>query len=356
MNRIFKGRDRGRETVTKELSDSERRFRTLFDCAPDPYYLSDLIGVFIDGNRAAEEMLGYQKEELIGKSFLKLDIISPQQILKAAALLARNALGQPTGPDEFLLRRKDGGLVPVEIRTVPTTIEGRRVVLGIARDLTERKRVEHEIRRAHGELERRVEERTAELARANEELRQHISDREEAEAALRVSEERNSALLDNNVDALVVVVDGSIEYANPALCRMVGRTEAEMLGTPVLDYVVPEDRSRARDRIASLAKGGKEFPSEYWLRRADGTKILVEIESRMITYDGKDAMLSALHDVTHRREAEEAWRHLGTATRASCGRQTMPSSSLTPPKRSPCSTTGLRRFLAIRPRRRLVSL
>ena len=78
---------------------------------------------------------------------------------------------------------------------------------------------------------------------------------ERTQSELRESEERHRALLENNVDALAVVVDGLIEYANPALFRMFGWTETDLKGTSVLDYVVPEERSRARDRIESLEGG-----------------------------------------------------------------------------------------------------
>ncbi len=128
-----------RSKMEKELRSSKKRSSLLFQYAPDAYYLSDLKGTFIDGNRAAEELTGYTKNELIGKSFLKLGLLSPRQIPKAVQLLAENALGKPTGPDEFLLERKNGVQVHVEIRTFPVKIDGRTLVLGIARDITERK-------------------------------------------------------------------------------------------------------------------------------------------------------------------------------------------------------------------------
>jgi PAS domain S-box-containing protein len=129
----------------EELRSSEERLRILFEDAPDAYYLNDLKGNFLDGNKAAEEIIGYKKEEIIGKSFLKLKLLSPAQLPRAAAGLARNALGKASGPDEFVIKRKDGSQIPVEIRTFPVKIKGKAVVLGIARDITERKRAEEEI-------------------------------------------------------------------------------------------------------------------------------------------------------------------------------------------------------------------
>ena len=146
--------------MESRLKSSEKRLRTLFEFAPDAYYLNGLEGNFIEANRAAEEITGDKKEELIGKSFLKLTLLPPEQIPKAAALLAQNAVGEPTGPDEFVLNRKDGNQVTVEVSTFPVKIESQPVVLGIARDITDRKRVEEALRES--------EERYALTTRAGE--------------------------------------------------------------------------------------------------------------------------------------------------------------------------------------------
>ena len=115
----------------------------LFDYAPAGYYISDLRGNFIDGNIAAQELTGYKKDELIGKSFLKLNLLQKKDILKAAKLLTRNLLGQSTGPDEFTLMKKDGSKVVAEISTHPVKINNTTFVLGVARDITDRKQAEH---------------------------------------------------------------------------------------------------------------------------------------------------------------------------------------------------------------------
>jgi len=140
------------EQLNTELRSSEERLKILFEYAPDGCYLSDLKGTLIHGNKAAEEITGYRREELIGKSFLKLKLLSTEQMPRAAALLAKNALGKSTGPDEFTLNRKDGSTVPVEIRTYPVRIGGQRLTLGIARDVSARKQAENVLRERVKEL------------------------------------------------------------------------------------------------------------------------------------------------------------------------------------------------------------
>lgn len=128
-----------------KLRNSEERFKVLFDYAPDAYFLTDLKGSIIDGNFAAVKIMGYDNNELIGKDFFKLKLISPNQFSKATALLDKNKLGQATGPDEFVLNKKNGSKVIVEISTYPVKIQDQSIVLGIARDITERKSSEKEI-------------------------------------------------------------------------------------------------------------------------------------------------------------------------------------------------------------------
>lgn len=135
-----------------ELKRSEERLKIIFQFAPDALYLNDLKGNFVDGNKAAEELTGYKREELIGKNFLRIKLLSSDQIPKAAALLAKNALRKATGPDELILQRKDGTHVSVEIRTFPVKIENQILVLCSAHDITERKRAEEELRRSQESL------------------------------------------------------------------------------------------------------------------------------------------------------------------------------------------------------------
>ena len=124
------------------LPESPEQFKTFFEYAPDALYLNDLKGVFVDGNQAAEKMTGYRRDELIGSSFLELNLLERGQKLKAASLLAKNILGKSTGPDDFVLNRKDGSKVSVEIMTYPVKLNGKVLVLGVGRDITQRKRTE----------------------------------------------------------------------------------------------------------------------------------------------------------------------------------------------------------------------
>jgi len=134
-----------RKKAEEALRQNEQRLKILFESAPDAIYLNDMEGNFVDGNKAAEKMVGYAKEELIGKSFAEAGLLSSEHLLRALANLEKNAMGKPTGPDEFTLIRKDGSTVPVEIRSFPVRIGDQVLSLGIARDISSHKEAEQKL-------------------------------------------------------------------------------------------------------------------------------------------------------------------------------------------------------------------
>lgn len=141
-----------RKKAEEEQRTSEERLQILFEYAPDAYFLGDLSGNFIDCNRAAEELLGYSREELLEKNLFKSGILSSKDIPRGISLLARHIEGEPTGPDELELIRNDGDGVVVEMRYFPVTIGKKYLVLGSAHDITDRKMAEDSLRRVNAKL------------------------------------------------------------------------------------------------------------------------------------------------------------------------------------------------------------
>jgi len=144
-----------RKQAQEALRESEERLKALIDNAPDGIYVIDpMTGGFIDGNRKAEELVGYPREELIGKNFVEAGILPEEDIPKAMEGLEKNRQGQPTGPDEYELLRKDGSRVFVEIMSFPVARKGKVEIIGIARDTSDRKRTEDEKRKLEAQLQR----------------------------------------------------------------------------------------------------------------------------------------------------------------------------------------------------------
>ena len=288
--------------LEEELKSSEERFRILFEYAPDAYYLSDMKGIFYDGNRAAEEMIGCKREELIGKSFLKLNLIAPAYYHKAAPLLAKNALGLPTGPDEFVLNRKDGTSIVIEVRTFPVKISGKHLVLGIARDITERKRAEEALKKANDELEERVEMRTIELRMTNESLNHEIAERKAAEEKLRLF--RN--LIDQSSDAVFVndPESGRILDANSRACRNLGYSYEELLNMKALDIEADIPDNFSWEGYLREVKEKGHMIVERRHKRKDGAAFAVEVNVNYITLEKNSYMLAVVRDLAERKVAE----------------------------------------------------
>jgi len=257
------------EQLNTELQASEERLRVLFEHAPDGYYLSDLKGTFTDGNKAAEEITGYTRDELVGKSYLKLKLLPAEQLPRAAALLAKNLLGRSTGPDEFSLIRKDGSIVPVAIRTHPVRVAGQRLVLGIARD---------------------------------------ISVRKQAEKALQESEERFQDLLDNAHDLVQSVgPDGRFRYVNRAWLDTLGYTSAELSKLTVHDVLHPDFHSRYVEIFQLLSAGEEIARVEAAFVSKMGERIEIEGSMSCRLREGRPvAMRGILRDVTERTRTERA--------------------------------------------------
>ena len=137
-----------RTQAEEALKESEERFKLLFEYAPDAYFLHDLTGNLINGNQTAEKLGGYRRQELIGKNIMDLPLLDPQQRSLIPGLLAQVAQGQTAGPIELTLSQRYGSKVNVEIRSYPVNFRGQPLVLGIARDITARKKMEEELIKA----------------------------------------------------------------------------------------------------------------------------------------------------------------------------------------------------------------
>ncbi len=131
-----------------DLRENRARYRALFEEAPDAIYLNDLDGRFLDGNAEAERLLGYGKEELIGRNFLEAGLLPEDQVEKAFRLLERNRRGEATGPDDLTLRNRAGEGLKVKVKTCVLRESSGPLVLGIARDITAEMVLEAQLRQA----------------------------------------------------------------------------------------------------------------------------------------------------------------------------------------------------------------
>ncbi len=168
---------------------------------------------------------------------------------------------------------------------------------------------EEALRRAHNELEHRVEERTAELSRANDLLTQEIVERERAEAALRSSERLYRQLTEGILEAIVVADEwGRIRLFNPAAQRAFGYSEQEVLGQP-LSLLMPSDAREAHEQaLRRYLENPEAHPigptTERQGRRKGGEIFPLELSLSAIELPEGVVFLGAIHDLTERRRMQ----------------------------------------------------
>ena len=206
---------------------SEERYRSLFTSMTEGFALHEIICDeqgqpcdyrFLEINPAFEQLTGLKREAVIGRSHNELlpdDDPRWVEVYGAVALT-----GQSTHLENYSPALK-------QHYEVYAYCPAPRQFAVLFKNITERKQMEAALRAAHAELEQRVQDRTRELAQANEELSKEITEREEAENQLRLQMTAVRAAANG-----IVITDrqGNIQWCNPAFTRMTGYEAEEVLG------------------------------------------------------------------------------------------------------------------------------
>ncbi len=137
-----------------------------------------------------------------------------------------------------------------------------------------------------------------------------ITERKQAEEALKASEERYRQLVELSPETIVVYRDGKIKFINSAAVELMRASDPqELLGKPILDFVHPDDRELARARITNTLATGETAPLfEERLLRLDSTTVDVEVTTARLEYQGQPALQTIARDITARKQAEAALR------------------------------------------------
>ncbi|MDD3857025.1 MAG: PAS domain S-box protein [Methanoculleus sp.] len=160
-----------RKLADEALRSSEERLKILFEYAPDAFYLTDMNGIIVDGNRAAEKLSGRLREEFIGKSIVETGFMPRDELPKVEAMLCHLTAGTAAGPTEFISVLKDGTRIFVEITAFPVTIDGQQLVFASARDTSERYLLESLKKSAFLQIEENIEQ----LAILNDSIRNPLT-------------------------------------------------------------------------------------------------------------------------------------------------------------------------------------
>ena len=259
-----------RERVEQEMRESEERLRAMFEGALDGILVADIeTRKFLTGNPEICRMLGYSLEEIVHMSIP--DILLPHAIEQFERLIS----GEITLNAGVTVMRKDGSLFYADIKAAHIRFGGKDTILGIFRDITERKRAE-----------------------------QQLAD----------SEQRFRGLVEQAVTGIYIIQDGKFAYVNPRVAQILGYDSADQLiGREALSLVAEQDRSMVAQNLREQIKSktlGREW--EFSAQRRDGTVAVVGVHSTLATHHGRPAAIGLIQDISEKKRAEEQIQHYVT--------------------------------------------
>lgn len=158
-------------------------------------------------------------------------------------------------------------------------------------------------------LAHHVEELQSELVAANQTAQQEVARLKRADQALSEMEGQYRVLVEHANDFIVLLQNGATVYRNPALARLIGYTADETRDRSFLDFVAPEDHATVRENYRRrLAEEAVPDTYEVTLIGWRGERVAVEVTASIIEHRGLPATMVVMHDVTERKEADEALR------------------------------------------------
>jgi PAS domain S-box-containing protein len=296
-----------------EASQREQRewFEVTLASIGDAVIVTDAHGRVSFMNAMAEALTGWPRAEAAGKDlpavFQIVNMDTRQAVANPVAKVIR--LGTIVGlANHTLLIAKDGTERPIDDSGAPIRSHDGRLlgVVLVFRDVTERLQAEETLRRARDELEQRVQERTVELEHAIGALRGQIAERARAEAVVRESAERYRQMFERNraVKLLIDPESGVIVDANPAAAEFYGYPLQELRCLRITDLnILP-----AVQVTAEMARALTEQRNYFLFRHklASGAIRDVEVHSSPLDLGGRRLLYSIVHDITQRRQAEQA--------------------------------------------------
>ena len=279
----------------KSAGEVRRDLQTLTGKAIDLLVGAQLDASEAEGIGVALARLHYIQAEALGQSLRVLgeQLYEARPIEGGEAYLARLAQ---------ILGAMATGFFREACRMVLTEQETIRAAL-----VTEIEESGQALLEAHEELERRVVERTADLARTNRELRVEVAERRRVESALRESEEKYRRLVEDMSEVLYSTDrDGRLTYVSPSIEAVLGYTPAEATGLSIASFVHPDDLPRIQANLANLLAGYNQS-SEYRMVTASGdTCWVLTFSSPAVEGSRVVGIHGLLTDITERKLAQEA--------------------------------------------------
>jgi PAS domain S-box-containing protein len=260
----------------EEMLEEQRAFlRQVIDIDPNFLFVKDRQGRFVLANKALTDAYGTTVDDIVGKTDADFNPnLEEVEHFRRDDLEVIDSLQEKFIPEEAITDAAGNvRWLQTSKRPVVDRDGVARRVLGVATDITGRKQVEEALKRAQEGLERRVEERTAALLAANAKLEKEISDRQAAEEALRVTEERFALAVRGSQDGIWDwdIQNGSL-YWSPRLKELLGYAVDELdVDFAIFDSLMhPDDKERVGEAIDAHLGDRATYDVEERLRTKSG--------------------------------------------------------------------------------------
>jgi PAS domain S-box-containing protein len=293
-----------RKQAEEALRLSEEKFRSAFANAAIGFAMTRPDGCFVDANPAYCALTGYGIEELQVMEFSSL--IYPEDRAENMKLITQMLVGEISGfvvENRYLRKNQEPVWVRKSVSVVRNAENIPQWIIALVEDITKRKQAEEALRRAHDELEVRVEERTKELAAANANLVREITERKEVERQLRIQ----TTAMEAAANGIIITDDrGFIQWTNPALTQISGYHTQELVGQSTRIFRSGQHDATYYHQMWDTILSGQGWRGETINRHKDGS---LYIEEQTITPvrddDGQIQHFIAIkQDITKRKQDE----------------------------------------------------
>ena len=284
---------RSNEQLHLEIAERQRaeaHYWELFENASDLVYTIDMQGHLTSINKAGERMLGYSRDEVIGRELAK--IVSPESLIRSRQMRDTKEAGAAWTTYEVELITKDNRHVPLEVSSRFIYRDAKPIgIQGIGRDVTERKQAEEVLKQARDELEMRVAQRTAELQCTNEQLHLEIDERRQAEAALHIA--KDAAEVANRAKSeFLATITHELRTPMNGICGMTGLLLDTALDDEQREYA--ETVRKCSDDLLALINDMLNFSQ---IETGQCALNIVEFELRIVVED----VLASLAEAAHKK-------------------------------------------------------
>ena len=315
-----------RKQTEKNLQDSENRYRSIFEGSADGIMIADEeTKMILFANSSQCAMLGYTEAQL---KTMNISEIHPADTFQdTLAKFERQGRREITLTENIQCLRKNGEIFYADINSNAVNVNGRKNIVGFFRDISGRRLAEQKINELNTNLEIKIEERTTQLAKTNENLFEEIENRKVAEADLTHQKQRLADIIEGtNVGTWEWNVQTGETIFNEQWAGILGYSLDEIAPVSIqtwMEFAHPEDLAVSGELLEKHFNGDLDYYSfESRMKHKNGDWVWVLDRGKVHTWDkeGKPLLMSGTHqDISESKRASEFEKELLALTPALAG-------------------------------------